>query len=144
MNLIIDFGVIIVPIPILWRLQMPFPKKVGIAAMLSIGVLYVLSVNTLAQHLDKPLCSRSNLTCSICVIIILRVVYLLTLDLVDFTYSSAMLSVWDALELTLSIVNACLPLVRPAKEKLYREGLLWFKRFTEKSRSEHRRLHVSP
>ena len=52
MNLIIDFGVIIMPIPMLWRLQMPFPKKVGIAAMFSVGVLYVLSVNTLVQHLD--------------------------------------------------------------------------------------------
>lgn len=77
-------------------------------------------------------------------ITILRVVYLHTLDLVDFTYSSAMLCVWSVLEPTLGIVNACLPLVRPATDKLYREGLLWFKRFTEKLRSEHRLLHVSP
>ena len=53
MDLIIDFSIIITPISMLWRLQIPFPKKVEIAAMFNIGVLYVLSVNALAQHLDK-------------------------------------------------------------------------------------------
>ncbi len=48
MNLLIDVGVIIVPMPMLWSLQMPFSKKMGIAAMFSIGVLYVLSVKILA------------------------------------------------------------------------------------------------
>lgn len=65
MNLIIDFGVIIVPMPMLWRLQMPFPNKLGLAAMFSIGVLYVLSVNTFAQHLDK-LSIKSLLTVEPC------------------------------------------------------------------------------
>lgn len=53
MNLILDLSVIILPMPMLWSLQMPFWKKMGITAMFSIGALYVLFVNTLAQHHDS-------------------------------------------------------------------------------------------
>lgn len=71
-------------------------------------------------------------------------VYLLTLDLVDFTYSSAMLTVWSVLEPTLGIVNACLPLIRPATDKLFRPGPLWYKWSTKKTKSEHRWPHGPP
>ena len=38
-NLIIDVAIVILPLPVLWRLQMPVVRKVGISAMFSIGVL---------------------------------------------------------------------------------------------------------
>lgn len=79
---------------------------------------------------------------SICVLTILRVIYLHNLNLVDFTYSSAMLSIWSVLEPTLGIVNACLPLIRPASDKLFCLVSLWFNWSTKKTKFEHRLVHV--
>ena len=38
-NLILDVGIITLPIPVLWRLQMPFGRKLSIAAMFGLGIL---------------------------------------------------------------------------------------------------------
>ena len=38
-NLIIDVIVIVLPMPSLWKLQMPWPKKIGICAMFGLGTL---------------------------------------------------------------------------------------------------------
>ncbi len=38
-NLVIDFAVVLLPMPILWKLQMPVGKKVAISAMLGLGIV---------------------------------------------------------------------------------------------------------
>ena len=38
-NLLIDVGIVIMPIPVLWKLQLPATKKFGISAMFSIGLV---------------------------------------------------------------------------------------------------------
>lgn len=39
-NLIIDVLVVVLPIPMLWGLQMPLTKKIGVIGMFSLGFLY--------------------------------------------------------------------------------------------------------
>lgn len=41
-NLVIDVAVVVLPMPVLWKLQMPIGKKIAISAILSLGLLYVI------------------------------------------------------------------------------------------------------
>ena len=43
-NLIIDLGVIVLPMPILWNLQMAVPRKIAVSTMFGIGAMYVNSL----------------------------------------------------------------------------------------------------
>lgn len=38
-NLVIDLGIWVLPMPVLWNLQMPFRKKVFVTIMFSIGLM---------------------------------------------------------------------------------------------------------
>jgi hypothetical protein len=40
-NLVLDSAVVLVPVPVVWKLQMPRNKKLGVTAMFSLGVGYV-------------------------------------------------------------------------------------------------------
>ena len=39
-NLILDVGVIILPMPVLWNLQLALRKKLGLTAIFGIGAMY--------------------------------------------------------------------------------------------------------
>ena len=41
LNLFIDLAIIILPMPSLWRLQLPFAKRVGLTAIFGIGFVHV-------------------------------------------------------------------------------------------------------
>jgi hypothetical protein len=40
-NLLIDVCIIVLPMPVLWSLQLPTRKKIGLTAIFGIGALYV-------------------------------------------------------------------------------------------------------
>jgi hypothetical protein len=40
-NLLIDLIIVALPLPMLWKLQLPVAKKIGISAMFSIGAVFV-------------------------------------------------------------------------------------------------------
>lgn len=42
LNLISDLAILVTPIIVVWRLQIPVTKKVGASAVFAVGVLYVL------------------------------------------------------------------------------------------------------
>ena len=63
----------------------------------------------------------------ICIISLIRVVYVRNLDLHDFIYSGADLTSWSLLEPTLGVVNACLPVLKPVFQQLAPSRLrTWF------------------
>lgn len=39
LGLLIDFTILVAPLPIIWRLWLPWPRRIPIAAVFSIGVL---------------------------------------------------------------------------------------------------------
>lgn len=41
-NLLIDVCIIYMPLPLLWKLQMPVMKKIGITAMFGVGAVYAI------------------------------------------------------------------------------------------------------
>jgi hypothetical protein len=50
---------------------------------------------------------------SICIVSLLRVVYISRMDLHDFAYTYADLGMWSIVEPQLGVINACLPVMRP-------------------------------
>ena len=49
-NLLLDFVVVILPMPVLWGLQMAVGRKVALSAIFSMGVAYALAF-PIASHL---------------------------------------------------------------------------------------------
>ena len=41
LNIIIDFAMLLCPLPELWKLQMPKSRKIGVSAIFVLGALYV-------------------------------------------------------------------------------------------------------
>ncbi|KAI1277328.1 hypothetical protein F5Y07DRAFT_407791 [Xylaria sp. FL0933] len=96
-NLIIDAFVVVLPMPMLFKLQLPLAKKLGVAVMFSLGAV-------------------------ICIISLFRIIALRNWDLNDVTFGSAQISIYSSLEPTLGVVNACLPTIKPALYKLCGKG----------------------
>lgn len=77
------------------------------------------------------------MTSSICVLTILRINSVQILDLTDVTSSCAPLALWTVLEPTLGVVNACLPVMRPALQKIFgSDAILWTLLSTRSSESK--------
>ncbi|KAM0798209.1 hypothetical protein BDR22DRAFT_399277 [Usnea florida] len=106
MNLCIDISVVIIPIPVLWGLQMQLAKKLGIYFMFSVGI-------------------------GICVITSLRIDAIYLIDPKDVTYSETNFALYNNLEVLLGIFNACLPVTRPVLQKISNKShLLWTENFS--------------
>ncbi|KAI6083235.1 hypothetical protein F4821DRAFT_245226 [Hypoxylon rubiginosum] len=97
-NLVIDLAVVFLPMPVLWKLQMPTGKKVAVSAILGLGLL-------------------------ICGLTAARIKSILDLDLLDLTYSNVPDLMFGALELELGIINACLPILGPLVDRTFRPSM---------------------
>ncbi|MCJ1263085.1 hypothetical protein MMC22_002955 [Lobaria immixta] len=104
-NLIIDVFIVLLPMPMLWGLQMPLMKKVAISGIFGMG----FALTTLSER--------------ICIISAFRIKSIADLDFKDFTYSLINDGIWSALEPFLGIVNACLPILQPVIAKVGKTSL---------------------
>ncbi|KAI1487872.1 hypothetical protein F5X96DRAFT_686403 [Biscogniauxia mediterranea] len=93
-NLVIDAFIVGLPMPMFFGLQMSLPKKLSIVGMFSLGAL-------------------------ICVLSLLRVVWLQNWHLDDMTYTVTAGAIYTILEPTLGVINACLPTMRPVLKRLF-------------------------
>ncbi|KAK5633865.1 hypothetical protein RRF57_009579 [Xylaria bambusicola] len=93
MNLVIDAFIVVLPMPILFKLHLPLFKKLGIAVMFSLGAV-------------------------ICIISLFRILALLEWNLEDVTFESTRISIFSLAEPTLGVINACLPTIKPALYRL--------------------------
>lgn len=125
-NVCVDLTIIVLPMPILWRLQMATKRKVALSAIFGLGTMYVESSRLVASTqaiyfniftlISDTQIPRRN---SICVITILRVVAAVQFNMLDFTYDLAKLAIWTDLEPTLGMINACLPVMQPALRRVF-------------------------
>ncbi|KAI1396385.1 hypothetical protein F4819DRAFT_135417 [Hypoxylon fuscum] len=98
-NLVIDTCILVLPMPMLFSLHLTLPKKFAVAAMFSLGAV-------------------------ICVVSLLRILWLNSWDLTDINYGVGSGTIYSGLEPTLGVVNACLPTITPALIRLFGTGLL--------------------
>ncbi|MCJ1291626.1 hypothetical protein MMC34_003171 [Xylographa carneopallida] len=113
-NLIIDAIIVVLPLPLLWRLQLPIWKKIGLLVMFSLGAFT-------------------------CVVTLLRIIRIENTNLADTdpTISGAIIAQWSILEPTIAIINSCFPTIRPVLHK-YVPSPAWAKQLTSKNGSASR------
>ncbi|KAL9607133.1 MAG: hypothetical protein Q9167_007926 [Letrouitia subvulpina] len=87
-NVITDVTILIIPIPILWKLQIPWSRKIQLMAVFLTGIF-------------------------VCVVSAYRVPKEAFLSLADAPWSNVDPCVWSVVEVCVGIVSACLPTMRP-------------------------------
>ena len=121
-NLLLDITIVVLPMPMLWGLQMATGKKIALTGAFGIGAGYVQphSFEYFSEVFNTILILSAPQN-RICIISILRIIYLTDLDLHNITYSIAPEGLFTLLEPTLGIVCACIPIIQPAITKLSRK-----------------------
>ncbi|KAI3320365.1 hypothetical protein HD806DRAFT_506125 [Xylariaceae sp. AK1471] len=93
-NLVLDSAVVLAPVPIVWKLQMPKNKKLGVTAMFSLGVgVIAISIWRLVDTLSPG-------------------------HLKDLTYDIYILSLQSHLECWLGILAANIPALAPLLNRI--------------------------
>ncbi|KAL3465447.1 hypothetical protein BJX64DRAFT_54589 [Aspergillus heterothallicus] len=94
LNIVTDFLMLLLPIPLLWALQLPILQKISLAFIFAIGSAYVMPEATITS--------------------IVRITYIMNiLDKDDFTWYEATVCVWSAIELNFGIMCNCLAVLKP-------------------------------
>ena len=93
-DLLTDVMVLVLPLPMIARLQMPLKQKMAVAGMFLLGTLVCV---TSAVRLG----------------VFLKLIPEFPKHLSDITYHQAPLGYWSLIEGSLSVVSACLPTLRP-------------------------------
>ncbi|KAL4793036.1 hypothetical protein BDV19DRAFT_367248 [Aspergillus venezuelensis] len=87
LNMITDFMVMLLPVPYIWKLQLPLGRKIGLVVTFCLG-LFVTAIS------------------------MVRVFSLINIDFADATYTLPMPLMWSIVEEQLAIVAANLPILR--------------------------------
>lgn len=99
-NVFTDFAIIAIPIPVIWRLQkITTAQKIGFIVIFCLGGL-------------------------VCIISIVRLVYVGRISADDITWTDAWGGLWSSMEVSLDVFAACLPVIAPGFLKLARQGRL--------------------
>ena len=93
-NLIFDTMITIFPMPLIWSLQMPAAKRIGLILLFGLG--------TAADGVG-----------------VARAVISMNPSAGDYNYFSAKTNILAAMELWLGVIIACIPLIKPALAKLH-------------------------
>lgn len=86
--LVLDIYVVVLPLPMIWNLQITRPEKIAVSGMFLLGSF-------------------------IAVVNLIRLPKLIYVGVDDLTYSDIGAAIWSQAEVCLGIVAACLPCLRP-------------------------------
>lgn len=98
-DILTNIALLVMPMPLLWKLQMDFWRKVAVTGVFLLGSFAVIGS-------------------------IVRVPLYHELDLVDVSWAAINPGTWLNVELAIGIVSACLPLLRPLFTRKFRSRLL--------------------
>lgn len=104
-NVTTDFMVLIIPIPLVWRLQMHNSVKIMVSSVFILGLLY--------HSLLSFLCDSLLTIRSACVASILRIYFMTALGhSADVSWVQGNAFIWSIVEPCVGIICACLPAIR--------------------------------
>lgn len=109
-NIVIDLTIIILPMPMVWHLQMSQQRKTALTVVFALGILYVIRSGS----------SRSIILMTsdrVCTITIIRVVIATQFN-VDVVTDIAKVSIVTDLEICMEIIVACLPMFPPTFKRI--------------------------
>ncbi|KAL8650451.1 MAG: hypothetical protein Q9210_003812 [Variospora velana] len=87
-NMVIDAAIVFLPTPVIWRLQMPVKRKIGVSCMFGLGLV-------------------------ICVVNAARIGLVVNSDAIDFIHAVTDVVIFSGLEIWFGIIAACLPTLKP-------------------------------
>ncbi|KAI1308252.1 hypothetical protein F5Y03DRAFT_95715 [Xylaria venustula] len=96
-NLVLDIGILILPLPMLWTLQMSARRKIGVTLVFGLGIFVIFSTIWRTYNVAE---------------------FSQPLSMLNFTETVVPVTLWSGLEITLGIINACLPVVQPAVNRI--------------------------
>jgi len=100
-DIITDILIVMMPIPMVWRLHLSFKQKLGVGGMFLLGTLVCAAGITRLAIFETSLSSFGS---------------------TDETYNAADAIVWTYIESSLAVVSACLPTLRPIFAFMKRES----------------------
>ncbi|KAI0602869.1 hypothetical protein F4775DRAFT_530956 [Biscogniauxia sp. FL1348] len=98
-DLTIDIIVILLPMPVLWGLQLPTPKKVALTFVFGLGFIIIAITSV-------------------------RIRFFSNLDPLDITFTFSEIALLSSLVPLLGILNANLPVLAPAFKRIFHSSLL--------------------
>lgn len=139
-SLFADTTIVVLPMPMLWRLQMEVRKKVGISIILGMGTMSVLVHKTTIN-------SRLTQKLSICALTLNRVICSHYYYIHNYTKQAALIALITALEPIIGVINACLPflplvLKRLVQSPLFLNATTPFNSISISKRSNNKSYHV--
>ncbi|KAK8092857.1 hypothetical protein PG999_014444, partial [Apiospora kogelbergensis] len=96
-NLILDVCILALPMPMLWSLHLSSHKKASLIFVFSLGIFVCFATAWRTYHVIKFSSPESKM---------------------NFTITIVEDALWSGLEITLGIINACLPILPPALQRL--------------------------
>ena len=120
-NVVMDFAILLLPMGIVWQLQISMSRKMALSAVFAVGALYVFPLKNLnlpGQSLPlKPLHVLTRP--SVCGVSILRAYAVATVSFTDRTYAYASTFIWSAVEVNVGITCGCLPVLQPVLQRVF-------------------------
>ncbi|KZL87213.1 integral membrane protein [Colletotrichum incanum] len=105
-----DWTIAILPMSILWQLQLKRGKKIRLLFFFGTGLMYV----SLFARLRSSLPTNTERTGSAGIIMIIRIPYIKVLEIsADFLYQTVDVALWSLLEPSIGIIAGCIATLRP-------------------------------
>ncbi|TEY32580.1 hypothetical protein BOTCAL_0720g00010 [Botryotinia calthae] len=115
-NLVLDVCILVLPMPMLWTLQMNTRKKVALSFVFGLGIFVCFATAWRTHHVvafSKPK------------------------EQLNFTVYVVDDALWSGLEITLGITNACLPVMQPAAQRIFNVPFLRLITFSKNRTTKH-------
>ncbi|KAJ4305489.1 hypothetical protein N0V90_001020 [Kalmusia sp. IMI 367209] len=93
-DLIIDVGILVMPIPMVLKLQLPWHQKLGVLGM------FLLGSSVIAISITR-------------LVVLTKIADEFALHFNDETYYTSPVFFWTNIELSLAVISSCLPTLRP-------------------------------
>ncbi|KAB8269180.1 hypothetical protein BDV30DRAFT_230069 [Aspergillus minisclerotigenes] len=109
LQIITDMTIVILPMPLLAKLQLPRKQKIALILVFALGTLFVYPF-----HFQHPPYQTNNTSSSGCAVSIVRLTALVQMiQSTDRTKYNAAAANWSFIESSVAIICACLPPLRP-------------------------------
>lgn len=108
-----DLAIVVLPMPVVWQLQMVQKRKIALTIVFALGVLYVFA--------SRPsYCITLTVWDRVCVVALIRVVLIARLNIDDYLYDFTKITIVTDLEICLGIIVACMPMFPPTLKRMLR------------------------
>ncbi|KAJ5608302.1 hypothetical protein N7537_004921 [Penicillium hordei] len=108
-NIITDVTILLLPIPLLTKMRLPFKQKIILVITFSFGVFAAVVDVVRIAFLQQAATSRS---------LELKSVHIQNIGGVDFSWYASLSFMWSVVEVNLSIICGCVPSLKPLVTRL--------------------------